>query len=89
MVNVDWWNSLDSKIQQIFSEAALEAARNERALSLTDGEQSLQQLASNGVQVTRLSQEQLAQLRDRTAKVYDKYTDSFFEPGLVQSIKRH
>jgi len=89
VVNVDWWNSLDSKIQQIFSEAALEAARNERALSLTDGEQSLQQLASNGVQVTRLSQEQLAQLRDRTAKVYDKYTDSFFEPGLVQSIKRH
>ena len=89
VVNVDWWNSLDSSIQQIFSEAALEAARNERALSLSDGEQSLQTLVDNGVCVTRLSQEELAQLRKLTVPVYEKYTDSFFEPGLVQSIRRH
>ena len=89
VVNVDWWNSLDTSIQQIFSEAALEAARNERALSLVDGAASLQKLADNGVTVVHLDTDELAQLRAQTQEVYAKYTDSFFEPGLVQSIKRH
>ena len=33
VVNVDWWNSLDNETREIFSSAAFEAARNERALS--------------------------------------------------------
>jgi TRAP-type C4-dicarboxylate transport system substrate-binding protein len=89
VVNQDWWNSLDASVQQIFSEAALEAARNERALSLADGAASLEKLASRGVTVTKLSQSEMADLRDQTEPVYKKYTDTFFEPGLVQSIRRH
>lgn len=87
VVNVDWWNSLDSKIQQIFSEAALEAARNERALSLEDGEASLKKLQADGVSVIKLSQEEMADLRRKTESVYTKY-DGFFEQGLVDSIRR-
>jgi TRAP-type C4-dicarboxylate transport system substrate-binding protein len=87
VVNVDWWNSLDSNIQQIFSEAALEAARNERALSLEDGETSLKKLQANGVSVINLSQEDMDDLRKKTESVYTKYAE-FFEPGLVASIRR-
>ena len=86
VVNVDWWNSLDASIQKIFSEAALEAARNERALSLEDGELSLQKMQDNGVTVVRLDQEELAELRNRTQVVYERYAD-FFEPGLLDSIR--
>ena len=86
VVNVDWWNGLDSKIQQIFSEAALEAARNERALSLQDGEASLQKLQASGVSVINLNQEEMADLRKKAEAVYTKHAE-FFEPGLVDSIR--
>jgi TRAP-type C4-dicarboxylate transport system substrate-binding protein len=86
VVNVDWWNSLDADIQQIFSEAALEAARNERALSLKDSEASLKKLQDNGVNIVSLTPEEMAELRQQTETVYEKYHD-FFEPGLVNSIR--
>jgi len=87
VVNVDWWNSLDAGIQQIFSEAALEAARNERALSLKDSESSLKKLQDNGVNIVSLTPEEMLDLRQQTETVYEKYHD-FFEPGLVDSIRR-
>lgn len=86
VVNLDWWNSLSADIQQAFSEAALEAARNERALSLVDGEQSLKKLEGDGVTVISLTSEELNELRNRTSIVYDKYLE-FFEDNLVNSIK--
>ena len=86
VVNVDWWNSLDSAVQQIFSEAALEAARNERALSLQDGEASLKKLQDDGVSVIQLSPEEMAELRQQTQSVYAKHADSF-ESGLIDSIR--
>ena len=89
VVNVDWWDSLDHSIQQLFMEAALEAARNERALSLEDGDASLEALKSRGVRVIELDDSEQAILRQQAQSVYEKYTDSFFEPGLVNSIKRH
>jgi len=89
VVNVDWWDSLDHSIQQLFMEAALEAARNERALSLEDGDASLETLKSKGVRVIELDDSEQATLRQQAQSVYEKYTDSFFEPGLVDSIKRH
>jgi len=87
VVNVDWWNGLDTDTQQIFSESALEAARNERALSLKDGAASLETLQQNGVQVINPSAEEMADLRQRAETVYEKYQD-YFEPGLVDSIRR-
>jgi TRAP-type C4-dicarboxylate transport system substrate-binding protein len=89
VVNVDWWNNLDQSIQQLFMEAALEAARNERALSLDDGDASLEALKSRGVRVIELDDSEQATLRQQAQSVYDKYADGFFEPGLVDSIKRH
>lgn len=86
VVNVDWWNSLDASIQQIFSEAALEAARNERALSLQDGEASLQKMQANGVTVIELDSAEMTDLHKRAESVYSKYAE-FFEPGLVDSIR--
>lgn len=86
VVNVDWWNELDPGVQQILSDAALESARNERALSLKDGETSLKKMRDNGVTVINLDQEEIAELRNQSQIVYKKYAD-FFEPGLVNSIK--
>jgi len=88
VVNVDWWNALDASVQQIFNESALESARNERALSLKDGAESLATLEQNGVNMIELTAEEKNELRQRTEIVYSKYQD-YFEPGLVSSIRRH
>jgi TRAP-type C4-dicarboxylate transport system substrate-binding protein len=88
VVNVDWWNALDASVQQIFNESALESARNERALSLKDGAESLATLEQNGVNLIELTAEEKNELRQRTETVYSKYQD-YFEPGLVSSIRRH
>lgn len=85
VVNVDWWNSLDQSVQQIFSEAALEAARNERAASLRDGAHSIAQLEKDGVTVIYLDEQEKDELRKRTESVYHKFDDQF--SVLVDRIK--
>jgi len=89
VVNVEWWNSLDQTVQQVFIEAAREAARNERVLSVADGDASIEKLQANGVTVIHLSDEEKQELQKRTQSVYDKYDNGYFEPGLIQSIRKH
>lgn len=88
VVNVDWWNNLDAQVQDIFMKCALEAARNERELSVQDGYNSVAKLEQSGVKVIKLSQQEKEELRKKVQPVYDKYTDSYFEPGLVSKIKK-
>lgn len=89
VVNVEWWNSLDQSVQQIFLEAAREAARNERVLSVQDGDASIKKLQDNGVTVIHLSNEEIAELRSKTQSVYDKYDNGYFNHGLIQTIRNH
>jgi TRAP-type C4-dicarboxylate transport system substrate-binding protein len=88
VVNVDWWNDLDPSIQDIFMKCAFQAARNERDLSVKDGEQAMDRLVQQGVQVIKLDEQGKKELKQKVATVYEKYQD-FFEPGLVENIKKH
>lgn len=88
VVNTDWWESLGSEVQNVFMACALEAARNERELSVQDGQHSLDQLAQQGVCVIDLDDSAKQELKIKTKDVYQKYQD-FFEPGLVEAIKKH
>jgi TRAP-type C4-dicarboxylate transport system substrate-binding protein len=73
VVNNEWWNSLDQEVQEIFMDAAREAAKNERALSLVDGEKSVNRLVNNGVKLINLSDEEMKSLKYKAKPVYDKY----------------
>lgn len=86
VVNEKWWNTLDVELQQIISEAAVEAARMERHRSIEDGEDAKLRLASEGVEVVSITAAEKAQFKQATNSLYDKYQD-FFTPGLVDSIK--
>ena len=88
VVNEKWWNTLDAELQQIISEAAVEAARMERERSIEDGEDTKLRLASEGVEVVSLSAEEREYFKQACEKVYQKYED-FFTPGLVDSIRLH
>lgn len=89
VVNLDWWNNLDQQVQDIFTACAVEAARNERQLSIKDGQDSINQLQRTGVKVIKLNQYQKRQLRQQAQTVYDKYTNLYFEQSLVDTIRKH
>jgi TRAP-type C4-dicarboxylate transport system substrate-binding protein len=89
VVNVDWWNNLEADVQSVFLAAAKEAARNERALSIKDGESSLQKLKDKGVSVLQLSADELADVKAKTQSVYDKYNSGYFDSGLIEQIQKH
>ena len=87
VVNQDWWNSLPTEVQSVFMKAALQAARNERALSLKDGEYHLRKLESEGVNIVYLSEEEEAELHNRAAKIRATHAKTVFSPGLVEAIE--
>jgi TRAP-type C4-dicarboxylate transport system substrate-binding protein len=89
VVNLDWWNSLDQKVQEIFLQCAFLSARNERKLSIQDGTESLKKLENNGVKVVKLDSDTRAELQRRTEQVYEKYGKDYFESGLIEKIRKH
>jgi TRAP-type C4-dicarboxylate transport system substrate-binding protein len=88
VVNNDWWNNLPYKVQEIFSIAAIEAAKNERDLSIKDGNESLNKLKAAGVNVISLSDLQINELKEKTKSVYEKYDSSFFKTDILNRIKK-
>lgn len=88
VVNVDWWNGLPQEVKEIFNQAAFQAARNERALSVQDHYDSLEKLKQMGAKYHKISESQRAQLKETTKIVYEKFGDNYFEPGLVDKIKK-
>ena len=87
VVNKTWWESLSEEIQTIFKESALEAARNERALSIQDGESSIDKLQTMGVSYKKLSKEEKQDLIFKSKTVYEKY-QNYFNDGLIEKIKK-
>lgn len=86
VVNTDWWNGLPDRVRDIFMSAALEAARNERELSIRDGLASLDRLAQSGVKIVRPDAQEKQRLKDSVQSVYAKYQDSL-GPDLIDSIR--
>lgn len=86
VVNIDWWNKLDDEVKVIFTKAAIEAARNERQLSLHDGEQSITMLKSRGATFIELSDNEKQDLINKTKIVYTKVDKNL--NNLVSKIKK-
>ena len=87
IVNKGLWASLDAETQQIFADAAVEAARIERVESLDNVEAVQTQAKKDGIQVSFLSETERAKFKLATEVVYDQYQD-YFSAGLVDEIKR-
>jgi TRAP-type C4-dicarboxylate transport system substrate-binding protein len=86
IINKDLWNSLDTATQQIFADAALAAAKIERAESIADIAQTQTRAVEEGINVVRLSDEETAQFKAATAPLHGKY-EAIFTEGLVSKIK--
>lgn len=86
LVGTDFWNTLTPELQKVINEAALAAARYERALSVDDVINTQERCEADGIKVVKMSAEEQARFAKATEVVYDKY-QTYFTPGLVDQIK--
>jgi TRAP-type C4-dicarboxylate transport system substrate-binding protein len=86
IVNKDFFAKFDAKTQAILSEAALNAARQERTESVEDIPNIIKQCQENNIPVIVMSAEEEEKFKTITAPVYELYRDYFTE-GLVQRIQ--
>lgn len=86
LIGTDFWNSLDSKLQDIVSESAKAAARFERTLSIEDIALVQARAEADGIEVIKMSKDEQNRFAKATEVVYTKF-ENYFTPGLVSKIQ--
>jgi tripartite ATP-independent transporter DctP family solute receptor len=71
-----WFDGLSAEDQVLVMEAAQESAEYQRDLSRNDAERLTGLLQEEGMEVTRLSDEEMAKLRERVAPVVTQFTQT-------------
>jgi TRAP-type C4-dicarboxylate transport system substrate-binding protein len=87
IVNTNFLNSLTPEQRQIVKDAAMEAGRHEREISVGEVEPLTNRAIADGIKVIRMSDSEREHFRSATENMYSKW-DSHFSPGLVDLIKK-
>lgn len=87
IANADFFDSLDSELQEIVRQAAIEAGRYEREISIDDEPATAEQAHRDGYKVINLSAEEKQRFIDATQQVYQQF-ESVFTPGLIQQLRK-
>lgn len=80
-----WFDGLSAEDQALVKEAAQEAAEYQRGLSRNDAERLTGLLQQEGMQVTRLSDAEMAKLRERVAPVVERFTETIGADLVAQA----
>ena len=80
----DLFNNLDADTQQIFLDAAQEAAEFERAWVAEQESEQLQAMKDNGMEV--IEDPDLASFKEAVQPVYDKYTQYADYVARIQEV---
>lgn len=85
-INEEFYQSLDPELQAAISDAALEAGRLERQWSVEDGKEFEDNCVENGVTISELNADEMAQFRESVMGVYDSWEKRFI-PGMIKHIR--
>jgi tripartite ATP-independent transporter DctP family solute receptor len=86
LISKKFWDKLSPDEQKILTEAANEATAFERKTIRAFDATALEEIKAKGVQVTTLSDEETAKLRELTKPVSVKYTQEFGEAGAKEMM---
>jgi TRAP-type C4-dicarboxylate transport system substrate-binding protein len=75
-------------MQNLLKEAAVEAGRFERKISVDDVSPTIDKARADGIEVVDLSQKDLETFKELSKEIYSKY-ENFFSKGLLDNIKKH
>lgn len=87
IANADFFNSLDTEMQEIVRQAAVEAGRYEREISIDDEPATAEQAQRDGYKVINLSPEEKQRFIDATQQVYQQF-ENVFTPGLIEQLHK-
>lgn len=87
IINTDFFAELDVELQSIVRDAAVQAARFERQISVDDVEPTSNRAMSDGIKVINLNAQERQQFVEATKDVYAQFANHF-SPGLVDKIKK-
>ncbi len=84
LISKKFWDKLSPDEQKILTEAANEATAFERKTIRDFDATALEEIKAKGIQVTTLSEEETAKLRELTKPVSAKFTQEFGEAGAKE-----
>jgi TRAP-type C4-dicarboxylate transport system substrate-binding protein len=87
IANADFFKSLDPELQEIVRQAAVEAGRYEREISIDDAPATERQARKDGFKVIKLSAAERQQFIEATKQIYQQF-ENWFTPGLVQQLRQ-
>ena len=85
VINEQLWQSLSSEVQQIFSRAAMRAAKIEREDSLADNLIVEAQAAKAGIVTVKMNNKEKSKFVNATKGLYSAL-NGYFSPGLLNQI---
>lgn len=86
IINTNFFNSLNADLQQIIIDAAVEAGRFERQISVDDVEPTKNRANADGINVVELTDSDKLLFKEQVQSVYVKY-QNYFSPGLLDKIR--
>ena len=87
IINSEFFKDLDLELQTVVKDAAIQAARFEREISVEDVGPTSSRAREEGYKIIDLSDNEREEFVKTTAVVYDQFAD-YFTPGLIDSIKK-
>lgn len=86
IINTTFFNELDTEIQAVMKQAAIEAGQFERKISIDDVDPTIQKATRDGIEVVNLTPEDKVKFTHAVEPLYTKY-EEYFTPGLINKIK--
>jgi tripartite ATP-independent transporter DctP family solute receptor len=86
LVSKKFWDRLSPDEQKILTEAAAEATAFERQAIRDFEAKALDEIKAKGIEVTTLSKDEVAKMRDITKPVWDKFTTEFGEASAKEML---
>ena len=85
MVSAKFWGTLNDEERKVLQDAAVEARDYERAVAREQSAKAVEELKSEGMEVSELSPEEFAKFREKAKPVADKYAAQI-DPALWQQL---
>ena len=85
MVSAKFWDTLNDEERKVLQDAAVEARDYERAVAREQSAKAVEELKSEGMEVSELPPEEFAKFREKAKPVADKYAAQI-DPALWQQL---
>ena len=85
MISGKFWDKLNEEERQLLQQATLEARDYQRTVSREQAAKAVDELKSEGMEVTELPPEEVSKFREKAKAVADKYAAEI-DPALMQQL---